>query len=146
MDCSNAVGIRLLRFRLARVKALSILLAAEDLLLDSILASFAEILSWMSKRNRSPSWAGMGVVYTMEGVNCCSRGILGLLSGIVELCHNSLDQGNGCSVVLQDARPVLGIFRPQRLLASLPPGHEVIGRQNIKEQLSGVAFEFTENI
>ena len=41
---------------------------------------------------------------------------------------------------------VLGILRPQRLLASLPPGHEMIGRQHVEEQLAGVAFEFTENV
>ena len=144
MDCSNSAAF-LSWDRLARVKAWSILLA-EALLFFSILASFAEILSWMSKTNRSPSWAGMGVVYTMEGVNCSLRGILGLLSGIVKLKHDALDQGDSRAVVLKDARLGFGVLRAQRLLASLPAGHEMIGRQNVEEQLSGVAFELTENV
>ena len=82
----------------------------------------------------------------MEGVNCCSRGILGLLSGIVELKHDALDQGDGRSVVLEDAALGLGILLSQRVLSRLPPGHEVIGRQDVEEQLARVAFKFTENV
>ena len=82
----------------------------------------------------------------MEGVDCCLRGILGLLSGIVELKHDALDQGDSRAVVLKDARLGLGILLSQRVLSRLPPGHEMIGRENVKEQLAGVAFELTENV
>ena len=82
----------------------------------------------------------------MEGVDCCLRGILGLLRGIVELQHDALDQGNGRAVVLEDAPLVLGVLLSQRVLASLPPGHEMIGCEDVEEQLSGVAFKFTENV
>ena len=40
----------------------------------------------------------------------------------------------------------LASFSAQRLLSSLPPGHEMIGRQDVEEQLAGVAFKFTENV
>ena len=82
----------------------------------------------------------------MEGVNCCSRGILGLLSGIVELKHDALDQGDSCAVVLEDARLDLGILLSQRVLSRLPASHEMIGRQDVEEQLAGVAFKLTENV
>ena len=64
----------------------------------------------------------------------------------MELEHDALDQCYSRAVVLEDAPLGLGVLLSQRVLSRLPAGHEMIGRQDVKEQLSGVAFEFTENI
>ena len=49
-------------------------------------------------------------------------------------------------MVLEDAALGLGVLLSQRVLSRLPAGHEMIGGENVKEQLAGVAFKFTENV
>ena len=82
----------------------------------------------------------------MEGVNCCLRGILGLLSGIVELRYDTLSQVDGHAVVREDLLFGLGaVSQAVRIPPSLPTGHEMIGSQDVEEELARVTFELTEN-
>ena len=89
----------------------------------------------MSNRKRRPSLVrhqGCWAVFSPTEASC-------------KLGHDALDKGDRHAVVLKNPLLGLGVLRAQRLAPSLPAGHEMIGRERVSKQLSGVAFEFAEN-
>ena len=51
----------------------------------------------------------------------------------MELGHDALDQGDGNAVVIENLPLGFGVLRAERLAPGLPPVHEMIGREGVKE-------------
>ena len=49
-------------------------------------------------------------------------------------------------MVLKNSFLGLGVLRAERLAASLPPVHEMIGREYISKQIFGIAPKFSKNL
>ena len=64
----------------------------------------------------------------------------------MELSHDALDEGNGYAVVIKNPFLGFGVPLTKCLASSLPPVHEMIGREHISKQIFGIAAKFAKNL